>query len=261
MPRKIVDIEINEITLCKSPANRKKFFIQKMHKEAPMLTELKKFMAEDEDKLEDVLTEDEIKKAEALPEAAAKALKPALEVINEYKDNMPDDILGAVQTIIKHAALDYPEGDKEVSKAGAKLSKSTIELIKKALAFLKDSPLGRQQAIDVLSEMLGEKVAPAKKTADGEEKLSADTLAKLERLEELEDAEKNRIEKAEAEKAKKAEEEKKDLLARLEALEAGKPIKKSIDGPEGDKKKDVKKGAGDEDDVDHYPSIPIPIIE
>lgn len=221
-----------------------------------MLKELKKFMAEDEDKLDEALTEEEIKKAEALPEETAEALKPALEVVNEYKPDMPEDILGAIQTITKHAAFVYPEIDKEISKTGAKLSKSTRELIKKALTFLKDSPQGRQQAIDVLNEMLGEKGAPAKKAEDGDENLSADTLAKLERLEDLEAAEQKRIEKAESERIKQAEEEKKELLARIEALEKGKPIKKSIDDPKGDTKKDVKKGA-DDDEVDHYPSIPI----
>ena len=36
--------------------------------------------------------------------------------------------------------------------------------------------------------------------------------------------------------------------------------KKSIDDPKADKKEKTKKGADDDDDVDLFPSIPIPVI-
>jgi len=62
MPRKIFDIDISEITLCKSPANRKKFFIKKS-KEKPMkefIENLKKFVAEEDEDVEKVLTKEQV---------------------------------------------------------------------------------------------------------------------------------------------------------------------------------------------------------
>jgi len=254
MGRKLFDIEINEITLCKSPANRKKFFIKKME-EKPMsefIEELKKFMAEDDEDIEKALTKDEIAKAEKLGEKEAKALSEALGIVIQYED-IPDDLEGAILTLVAKASYDYPVVEEEVGKAGAKLSKTTQAQIKMALDHIKDGP----KAIDILKTLLGQDVKKKKEDGDGEENLNPETLAKLEKLAELEEAEKERIEKKEKEEADKEKKEKQELLERIEALEKKKGIKKSIDGPdEGDKKK-VKKGADDEDE-DQWPSVYIP---
>lgn len=250
MPRKLFDIEIDEITLCKSPSTRKKFFIKKMEKK-PMkefIEELKKFMAEDDGDIENALTKEQIAKAERIGEKEAKALKEALESVSQYDGDIPDDIEGAILTLVEKASYDYPVVEEELGKAGAKLSKTTQAQIKMALDHIKDGP----KAIDILKTLLGQEVK--KKKEDGGENLSPETVARLERLEEFEKNEKERIEKEEKEKTDKEKKEKEDLLERIEALEKTKGVKKSIDGQEGDDGK--KKGADDEEE-DDYPSIPL----
>ena len=254
MPRKIFDINIDEITLCKSPANRKKFFIKKS-KEKPMkefIKELKKFVAEEDEDVEKVLTKEQVAKAEKVGDKEAKALKEALDIVSQYED-IPDELEGAIMILVKQASFDYPEIEEEIGKAGAKLSKTTQAQIKSALDHIKDGP----KAIEILKTLLGEKVEDKKKTdGDKEENLSAETLAKLEEYEDLKKAK-------EAEDAKEAEEKQNEKIVEAvnKALkDAGLdeiPKKKSIDDPEGDKEdKKTKKGADDDEDL--FPSIPIP---
>ena len=254
MPRKIFDINIDEITLCKSPANRKKFFLKKSQ-EKPMkefIENLKKFVAEEDEDVEKALTEEQVAKAEKVGDKEAKALKEALDIVSQYED-IPDDLEGAIMILVKQASFDYPEIEEDVSKAGAKLSKTTQAQIKSALDHIKDGP----KAIEILKTLLGEKVEDTKKKADGdkEENLSAETLAKLEEYEDLKKAK-------EAEDAKEAEEKQNEKIVEAvnKALkDAGLdeiPRKKSIDDPEGDKgDKKTKKGADDEEE-DKFPSFP-----
>ena len=219
-----------------------------------LIEDLKKFMAEDDEDTEKVLTEEEIAKVEKLGEKEAEALKEVLGIVSQYED-VPDDLEGAIKTLVKQATCDYPVVEEELSKAGAKLSKTTQTQIKEALGHIKDGP----KAVTILETLLGiEPKKKEKKVDDKEENLSVETLEKLNRLEELEEAEKDRIKKTEDEKVKKTEKEKQDLLDRIEALEEGKPTKKSIDEPIDNKKKEKKKA--DEDEEDKFPSIPIPVL-
>jgi len=247
--RKLFDIEINEITLCKSPANRKKFFIKKME-EKPMkefIEQLKKFVAEEDEDTEKALTKEEVAKAERIGEKEAKAIQEALGIVSQYED-IPDDLEGAILTLVEKASYDYPVIEGELGKAGAKLSKTTQAQIKMALDHIKDGP----KAIDILKTLLGQEVKKKKESDD--ENLSPETQAKLDRLDEFEKNEKERIEKEEKEKADKEKEEKEEILERIEALEKTKGVKKSIDGQEGD---DGKKKGADDEEKDDYPSIPL----
>ncbi|MBA7608430.1 hypothetical protein ES703_15607 [subsurface metagenome] len=255
MPRKLFDIDVDEITLCGSASNRKKFFIRKQEKKMDeFIEELKKFMAEDDEDIEGALEKEDIEKAEKVPDAVMKAIKGALNILNKYKKDMPDDLLAVIKTLAKYATYGYPAKKEDLEKAGAKLSKTTRDQLAKILAFLKESP----KAINMLKTLLGQEVEKAKGGEDGDEKLSEETLTKLEKLAEFEQAEKERIEKEEKEEAEKKKKDDEDVLERLEALEKKKGIKKSIDDPnEGDKKK-VKKGADDDEDEDQWPSVYVP---
>lgn len=255
MPRKLFDIDVDEITLCESAANRKKFFIKKMEDNMEeFIKQLKKFMAPDEEEgdEEGALTEEEIEKAEKLSDKAMTAIKGALNILNKYKADMPDDVLKAIQTLAKYASYGYPAKKEDIDKAGAKLSKTTRDQIQKALDFIKESP----KAIAALKALLGQEV---QKTEPGEgsdgEKLSSDTLVKLERLAELEKAEEER---QKADQKKKADDYiTKQVAKTLEEMGIKKKgVKKSIDGQDKDTKDDA--GGGDDDDEDPYPSIPIP---
>lgn len=247
MARKIFDIDVDEITLCESASNRKKFFIKKMEvKVDDLIKELEKFLAEDEDD-EGILNEEQITKAKELPEKAMEAIKGALNILNKYKDDMPDDVLSAIKTLAKYAAYGYPEKKADLEKSGAKLSKATRDQLLKIYEAIKGAP----DALNSLKEMLGQEVEKSK-GIEGE-KLSVETLAKLEKLEELEKVEKQRLEQDLAEKNKKAVE--KLIEDKFEAFGLKKKaVKKSIDGQDADAGNDDK---GD-DKEDKWPSLYIP---
>ena len=257
MPRKIYEISIDEITLCKSPSNKRLFFIKKMEDKKmskEFIDELKKFTSEDDQDIETALTKEEIAKAEKLSDEAQEAVKKALGIIGLYED-VPDDLEGALKSLVKQAAYDYPVVEEEVGKAGAKLSKTTQAQIKEALGHIKDGP----KAVTILETLLGvEPKKTVKGKEDEKENLSTETMEKLERLEELEKKEKEVLAK---------EDEKKQAERIIEIVnktlkDAGLdeiPQKKSIDEPTDDKdKKKDKKKEGADDDEDKFPSFPIP---
>ena len=234
MPRKLFDIEINEITLCKSPANRKKFFIKKMEEEnMTFIDKLKKFLAEADEDVESTLTKEQVERIEKLDDKVQKEIEEKLDIVSQYED-IPDDLEDSIQFFVKKVSYDYPVVEKEIDKSGAKLSKTTQAQIKEALGYIKESP----KAIFVLKTLIGlevkkeeegeEKKGGDEKTGD-EERISPEIQAKLEKLAELEKAEKERLEK-ESEKKQK-EDIQKMIDERLEQLELKeKPTKKSIDG-------------------------------
>lgn len=259
-PRKMFDIEIDEVTLCKSPANRRKFFITKQ--EEPMkefIEALKKFMADDEDKVDEALTKDEIAKVEKLSDEDVKELKGALDELSNYDlKNIPNDGLTAIRTLAKKASfgqspakakeIDFMSEIMDVTKAGARFSKATVEQLKKVR--------------DMIIKLIGDREnAVSKKNKD----LSDEVKAELVELERLRTEDKERIEKEQKEKDEAAEERIKKLEERLnkkdeeiETLQEQKGVKKSIDGPDDEEKKEKKKGADDE--VDKFPSFPIPVV-
>jgi len=260
MPRKLYDIDVDEITICASTANRKQFFIKKS-KEKPMekfIEVLKGFVVEEDD---DELTKEEIAKAEALGKEPKAVIENSLNTFNEYKESMPDDLLAATKILVKQATfVDIPLTKEALEKAGAALSKANKAALTKVLDFLK----GSSPAIASLQALLGLKVEKEEHVVDDEgEKLSAETEAKLEELEGFKKAEAERIEKEEKEAKEKAETEKKGLLERVEALEKGKPVKKSIDDKGDDEEEDDKdkKKVKKDDEEDEWPSLIIPGME
>ncbi len=256
MPRKMYDIDVDEITLTGSTANRKQFFIKKSkEKSMDKFIEILKGFVEDEDG--DELTKEEIAKAETLAKEPREIIENALNTFEEYRESMPDDLLAATRILVKQASLaDVPTITKEaLEKAGAALSKANKAALTKVLDFLK----GGTSAIASLQTLLGLKVEKTEKTVDNDgEKLSDETVAKLEELEQFKKTEKDRIEKEAKEEKEKAETEKKDMEDRIEALEKQKGIKKSID-KQGDDDKDKDKTIKKDDEVeDLYPSVYVP---
>lgn len=256
MPRKMYDIDVDEITLTGSTANRKQFFIKKSkEKSMDKFIELLKGFVEDEDG--DELTAEEIKKAEALAKEPMEIIENALNTFEEYRESMPDDLLAATRILVKQASIvDVAISKEALEKAGAALSKANKAALTKVLDFLK----GSHPAIASLQALLGLKVEKTEKVVDEDgEKLSDETVAKLEELAAFKKAETDRIEKEAETEKKKIADEKKALEERMEALEKQKGIKKSIDkeGDEKDKdKKDVKKDDGEVEDL--YPSMYVP---
>jgi len=254
MARKLFDIEISEITLCKSPANRKKFFIKKMEERNMSLIEkLKKFLAESDEDVESTLTKDQIERIEKIDKKVQKEIEENLDAVILYED-IPDDLEESIQFFIKKASYDYPVVEEEVGKAGAKLSKTTQAQIKEALGHIKDGP----KAVVILETLLGIETKKTEKTKEGdEENLSAETLERLERLEEFEKKEKEELSK----EAETKQEEKVLEIVNKALKESGfkeiakkKSIDKQGDETDADKKKELKK----DEEEDLYPSVYVP---
>lgn len=253
MARELFDIEIEEITLCKSPANRKKFFIKKM-KEGKTMSEfidkLKKFLAESDEDIDTALTTEQVERIEKFDKETQKEIEDNLDIVSQYED-IPDELESVHQFLFKQV-INVPE--VEVDKAGAKLSKTTQAALKEIRALVEGSP----KAIEKLDTLLGvEPKKTKKKEGDNEENLSEETVAKLERLEEFEKKENEELKKEEAIKQQEKIVETVNKALKDAGLDEI-PKKKSIDSDE-EEGKDTKKKAAD-DDEDKFPSIPIPVL-
>lgn len=184
---------------------------------------LKDYLGED-------FSEEEFEKAEKLSDKVLNALKGALNILNKYKGDFPDELKKAVGVLAKYAGYGYPAKKSDepyklekviealekahLEKAGAKLSKNTREQI--------------QKAIDALKKLLEEDIK--KDTGNGEIKKELEEIKKsLEKLEK----------KAEKEGKDEAKKELDEIKKRLKTIEEAKGIKKSIDG-DGNGGKDEK---------------------
>ena len=238
MARKLKDVEIEEITICDEPANRKKFYIKKTGgiKMDKLLEVLKKILGDDE------ISNDSIEKIKGIPEDKIEGIRKALDEIEGYQENFPPALDEAFLSLAKSAVYDYPVKESEldfedIEKAGASLSKATVAQLRKIQ--------------EIIEKLVGEKTKKLKKNDKDEFEIPEDIQAKLDKLEKLEKAEKEKEEKDATEKVEKAEKEKEELLKRVEKLEKKKGTKKSIDGQGND-------DAGDDnDEEDPYPSIPV----
>lgn len=263
MPRKIFDLEISEITLCGSAANRKKFFIKKMEvKVEDFIKELQKFMAEDDQNEEEkVLTEEDVAKAEKLPEKVMGAIRGALNILNKYKSDMPDDVLAAIKTLAKYAAYGYPVAKKadEVKKTDdeklveavevmAKAAEADVEKAGKVIGQLSKATIEQiKKIVEICNKLIGEKETKVKKL----EELPPEVARDLEELAELKKFKADTLrEKDEAQKKEVAElkKSKEELEKEIEELKKSKGVKKGIEG-QGDKD-----GAGD-DKEDKWKSL------
>lgn len=255
MARKIYDLSIEEITLCKSPSNKKLFFIRKS-KEVnvdTLIEKLKKFLAESDEDIDGALTKEQVERIEKIDKKVQKEIEENLDILSAYED-IPDDLETVHQFLLKRI-IDQPEIE-EIGKAGAKLSKTTQTQLKEALGHIKDGP----KAVAILETLLGIETKKTEKKKEGdEENLSAETLAKLEEYEELKKAKDEELSKeAEKKQSEKIVEVVNKALKDAGLEEIAK--KTSIDDPEGDKDKDKKKEKDADDDEDKFPSIPIPVV-
>ena len=96
-PRKLVDIDVDEITLCESAANRKTFFITKGRKMDEFFKAIKLFL------------DGEIGKATI----SGTELKKAMETLLAYKSDFPEDIKSALDVILKSAFLSSSERSRD----------------------------------------------------------------------------------------------------------------------------------------------------
>lgn len=247
MARKLKEIDPDEISLVDQAANLTKFYITKRRTSMndELIELLKQFVPDDEE-----LTEDDISKAEEMSDEAKKALTGALNILNKYKGDFPPAVLDAIKTLTKFASYGkYPAKKSaeidddvflkelvDVSKAGAKLSKATIEQLKKIKA--------------VIDEMIGAREKDIKKD---HQNLPDDVVSELEQLRrfkaDTQDKENERIKKDQDDKEKVRDDKIAELEKELKELKKKKPVKKSKDG------QDDPAGGDDDDDKTKWPSL------
>jgi len=153
----------------------------------------------------------------------AAAVIGALETVNEYQEDFPDDLKKAVGIIAKQAGLYVPpEVEKQdnkagVEKAGAKLSKETLGKLQDALKTLKSILPQLEEKTEKKSEV---------------EKAIGELTKKIEQFETKENGDtKDGIVDVI-----------KELTKRLEVVEKGTGVKKSIDGQDDDDDNDDNTG-------------------
>ena len=247
-PRKLKDIDIEEISVVESGANRKKFYIKKEKKMEKFLELLKGLFGEEG------LAEEDIAKAKKLSDEEVEAITGAMNAIAVYSDSFPPEFLKAQLTLLKQASCGRVVEKAELTEED--FAKYLIENIEKVGASLSKATRAQIERIrDICAKMLESKTEKKKK-ADEEEKLSTETLDKLDKLARMEKEEADRKEK---EAGEKSEENTKQLIKDTmeEILEPIMPLLKE----KGKTKKlkdqeneDVKK---DGEVVDEYPSMKI----
>lgn len=272
MARELLNIDIDEISLVDNAATRKKFLIIKNKKENMQnaidkdrgdsdiknlkenevikmldLIELYKKLSEDDQDF----SEEQLKILKALSPENVKAIKNAIGVLTKFKGDMSQELQDAIKVLAKFTAkypMPYPypakKSDEDLEKAGKKISKDTLNAIKKAIKILSDA-LSKgdetKKAIAVLSDLLSEEEKKALKKTD-EEKERADK--EKEREEKFDSAVKEAKETIEKMGKDLGEKDKSisELTKRLETLEKAKGTKKQIEGQdEEDGEGEVKK--------------------
>ena len=271
MPRELMDIDVDEISLVDVPAIRKKFLIVKKDKndmqktsdkdqdnsdienlikegklEMNELIEIYKKLTDDEEDF----SEKEIELLKKLSPEAANAIKGALNILNKFKGDFSKELKDAVAVLAKYVTKPYPypypakKSDEDLEKAGKKISKDTLNAIKKAINILSDALKkgdDTKKAITLLSNLLSEEEKKALKKADLEKELSD---KEKEREEKFDSAIKEATETIEKLGKDLGEKDKNlsELSKRLETLEKAKGTKKQIEGQdEEDGDGDVKK--------------------
>ncbi len=158
--------------------------------------QLKDYLGED-------FSEEEFKKTEKkLDEKVVNALKGALNILNKYKGDFPDELKKAVGVLAKHAGFGTAQKSKEpykleevlevlekahLEKTGAKLSKNTREQIQKAIDALKkllEQDLKKEDGDPEIKEELKEIKDSMKKLAEklGEKDEDGDLKKELDKI-------------------------------------------------------------------------------
>ena len=260
MPRELMDIDIDEISLVDVPAIKRKFLIVK-NKKGDMQNAIDKDQVDSDIKnskenevlkMEDLIklykklsednedfTEEQLEILKALSPENVKAIKDAIGVLTKFKGDMSKELQDAIAVLAKFTAkypypYPYPakKSDEDLEKAGRKISKDTLAAIKKAIKMLSDT-LSKgdetKKAISILSDLLSEEEKKALKKSD-EEKERADK--EKERDEKFDSSIKDSTETIEKLGKDLGEKDKSitELTKRLETLEKAKGTKKQIEG-------------------------------
>jgi hypothetical protein len=121
MARKLRDLEITEISLVNFAATGKKFMIIK-NAEVIQLKKIADLIEEFSDEVFDESFGREDFEKKDIPQKVKDKLKEALEALNKYKGDFPDDLTAAIKLLLKFVAVSYglPRGESPGKKKLAK---------------------------------------------------------------------------------------------------------------------------------------------
>lgn len=124
MTRKLRDLEIDEISLVDKTATGKKFMIIKSA-EVIQMQNIADLIEEFSDEVFDVtFTREDFEKKD-IPQGVKDKLKEALEALNKYKDDFPDDLSAAIKMLLKFVAVSSGLPGKEAP--GEKVKKQQVK--------------------------------------------------------------------------------------------------------------------------------------
>ena len=117
MARKLRDMEIDEISLVDRAATGKKFMIIKSS-EVRNLKKIADLIEEFSDEVFDETFGREDFEKKDIPQKVKEGLFKALEALNKYKDDFPDDLTAAIKLLLKFVAVSYglPAGESPGKK-------------------------------------------------------------------------------------------------------------------------------------------------
>lgn len=225
-PKNLKDIKIKEVSLVDLPANKLPFLFYKQKgtiMDEKTLKALQKYLGTEDIDFEKKVDEEEIQKAVTL-------------ITEHYKESFPEDLENAVGVIAKCAANSYAVKDnKDVEKAGARLSKDMIKKLQAIIEALKGlMPTDNQSSETKKSD-----------TSEGSE-LSKQLTMLTEAIAKLSPEKKDNDKSGTAELTKKLQE----VAESVKALEKGGAVKKSISG---DDDNDISKSSNDS--TTQWPSL------
>lgn len=135
MPNRLLDLDVESIHLVDTPAIKRRFLVVKRGdaSEEEIIQEIEKTVAE----LSKAQTDEEKAK---LSDAAKNAIKGAVNLLNKYKDELPDaakKALDALTKLVEGYGYGYAAPKKELDKAGAALSAARRQQIESVINGLK----------------------------------------------------------------------------------------------------------------------------
>lgn len=159
--RKLVDIDVDEVSIVDAAANRRRFyFVKREDKMDELKTLLKEIGVADGD-AERIAKQD-------IPADALSALKGALKTLSKYKEDFPDDVAKAIGTLASAAGSGYPEvEEEEKKKADKKADKKCDEDYDEEKKPKKKSELAEiAEKVDALAKAVADLKAPVQKAED-----------------------------------------------------------------------------------------------
>ena len=108
MARRLLDLDIQEVSLVDQPANMRRFLVIKRHQENEMDEIQSLIEAFSGKRLDDEIV------SKGLDETSAEALTKQMTLLSEYRDDLPVDVVKAISLICHQAAFGIVKtGDKE----------------------------------------------------------------------------------------------------------------------------------------------------